>query len=141
MDREAAGAGGAERAQGPPVPHQEAPADQVPRPNALAAPERMVRVPKAATPTLTLTLTLTLSLLGAESVVSSQPTQARAKSRSRHGYSLTRLGGVAGYSRKWAACRHSVQYTLPGSRRTGFEQPSSWQRLPPPCASQWGGSP
>jgi hypothetical protein len=61
-------------------------------------------------------------LLGVEAAaVSSQPTQATAKSRSHHGYSLYHscLGGALGYFLKWAACarvsRHSVQYTLPAA--------------------------
>jgi hypothetical protein len=32
--------------------------------------------------------------------------------------------------------RHSVQFSLPGARATGLEQPSCWHRLPPPCAWQ-----
>jgi hypothetical protein len=41
-------------------------------------------------------------------------------------------GASSGCSR-W---RHSVQYTLAGARATALEQPSCWQRLPPPCAWQ-----
>jgi hypothetical protein len=31
-----------------------------------------------------------------------------------------------------------MQYTLPGARATSLAQPACWQRLPPPCAMQWG---
>jgi hypothetical protein len=33
--------------------------------------------------------------------------------------------------------RQSVQSVLPGALATALEQPSSWHRLPPPCAMQW----
>jgi hypothetical protein len=35
------------------------------------------------------------------------------------------------------ASKHSLQYTLPGGRATDLVQPSSLQRLPPPCEMQW----
>jgi glucose/arabinose dehydrogenase len=35
------------------------------------------------------------------------------------------------------ARRHSGQSVLPAARATALEQPSSWHRLPPPCAWQW----
>jgi hypothetical protein len=33
---------------------------------------------------------------------------------------------------------HAEQYLLPARRATDLVQPSCWQRLPPPCAMQWG---